>query len=130
MREIIPFCQMYDLNPPDFIQQAIKEGAVRPSCGTGPDSLPLEPEEEAKLKEMSDAYYRENWSKIILKFLRFANPHVAQGQAVSRLSLEYDPNQPVYFHAAWLKPGRNTYVIELDRFDSIDETGGEPTGET
>ena len=103
---------------------------MRPSCGTGPDSLPLEPEEEAKLKAMSDAYYRENWSKIILKFLRFANPHVAQGQAVSRLSLEYDPNQPVYFHAAWLKPGRNTYVIELDRFDSMDGTCGEPTGET
>ena len=73
---------------------------------------------------MSDNYYIENWSKIILKFMRFANPHIAQSQAVSRLSLSYDPKTPIYFHAAWLKPGKNTYVIELDHFDHIDEEDG------
>ena len=50
MREIIPFCQKYDPNAPDFLGTAIKVGAVRPSCATGPESLPMTPEEEAKVK--------------------------------------------------------------------------------
>lgn len=39
------------------------------------------------------------------------------------MSLEQDPNQPIYFYVGWLKPGRNTYVIERNYFDKINKQG-------
>ena len=68
--------------------------------------------EQEALENFTSAYYEENWSKIILDFMRYSNPHIANAQALTRLSLEQEPDQHIYFHAAWCKPGRNTYMIE------------------
>lgn len=67
-------------------------------------------EEEKIVEEITSGYYKENWDKIIMKFIKFANPHIANSEALT--SLKIDPNQHIYFHAAWLKPGRNTYIVE------------------
>ena len=49
---------------------------------------------------------------MILKYMRYTYPAIANANAMSKMSLKTGPNEPIYFHAAWLKPGRNSYVIE------------------
>lgn len=65
-----------------------------------------------KLEEFKEDYYKQNWSKLILKHLRYQNPNIANAQAMSQLSIKMNPNEQIYFHVAWLKPGRTSYVIE------------------
>ena len=76
MREVIPFCQAYDKKPPKFLQHAIDNKLVRPECAPGPNSVPLNEKEQAKIKSLSDTYYQEHWSKIIFQFLRYASPNI------------------------------------------------------
>lgn len=51
---------------------------MRERCAPGPESVPLEPNEAEIVKQMTQTYYRENWSKFILRYLRYANPNIAQ----------------------------------------------------
>ena len=53
--------------------------------------------------------------------MRYDNPNIAGAEAISRLSLAHDTKQPIYFHTAWLKPGKNSYVIEQTKFALSDE---------
>ena len=87
---------------------------MNPNCVPGPDHQVEEPtpDELKEIESVTMNYYNENWSKTILDLMRFANPHIANAQALTRLSLKQEPNQHIYFHAAWCKPGRNTYMIE------------------
>ena len=71
MREVIPFCQANDKNPPNFLQMGIDQGEVRRECTPGLSAEPLNPEEEKKIKEITDDYYQKNWSKVILKIMRY-----------------------------------------------------------
>ena len=93
---------------------AVDERLVNPYCIPGPDHEAEKPT-AAELKIIENIkmeYYMENWSKTILDFMKFSNPHIANAQALTRLSLKQEPDQHIYFHAAWCKPGRNTYMIE------------------
>ena len=56
---------------------AIKMRLVRDYAGPGPEQASLTKEEKASLKEVKEKYYKNNWSKVVLKFLRFANPNIA-----------------------------------------------------
>ena len=49
MREVIPFCQIYDKSPPDFKRLAVERKLLRPVCYQGKDSQPINKEEEKKL---------------------------------------------------------------------------------
>lgn len=113
MRAVAPFCKQYDRDPPDFLPLAIEQGLVRPNCAEGhPNKIPMNLVEKAKVEEVALEHYRANWSKLILKYLLFQNPNIANAQSMSSLSLKHKPNEQIYFHVAWLKPGRNTYVVE------------------
>ena len=80
--------------------------------------MPLNKAEQAKIEELQEEYYKENWSKVLLKFLRYAQPCIANAQAMSHLTLDVKSTERIYFHAAWLKPGRNTYVIDQMKFET------------
>lgn len=47
-------------------------------------------EEERIVEEITSGYYKENWDRIIMKFIKFSNPHVANSEALT--SLKIDPN--------------------------------------
>ena len=49
----------------------IDQGEVRYECTPGLFAEPLNPEEEKKIKEITDDYYKKNWSKVILKIMRY-----------------------------------------------------------
>ena len=68
-------------------------------------------DEKVAYETMIRDHYRLHWNKTITRFLRFQNPNIANAEALS--ALKYDESHSeVYFHCAWLKPGRNSYVIE------------------
>ena len=50
---------------------------MRVSCQPGPDALALNKKEEAMIEEIKKKYYQDNWSTVIMNFLRFANPNIA-----------------------------------------------------
>ena len=97
----------------------------------GPEQAPLNKAELEKIEEIQEEYYQENWSKVLVKFLRYAQPSIANAQAMSHLTLEVKPPERIYFHAAWLKPGRNTYVIEQMKFETeVHSTLKDPQSQT
>ena len=71
MREVIPFCKIHDNSPPRFLEMAIEQGEVRHECSPGPGVRPLNEEEKETIKKMTDDYYQKNWSKIILRIMRY-----------------------------------------------------------
>jgi len=62
------------------------------------------------VEQVTNDYYIQNWDRIIMKLMRFANPQIANFEALE--SLKIDPTEKIYFYTAWLKPGQNTYVIQ------------------
>ena len=49
----------------------IERGLVRQCCAPGPEQASLIKGEINKLEEIKEEYYRENWSKMILKYMRY-----------------------------------------------------------
>ena len=111
MKESVPYCIDNDPIAPDFVKEAIKEGKVRTYC-TGPDAEKLNEEESKLVISNRDFYYKENWHRALQSIVRYKNPTVANSEAYTLLSLKQDMNEPIFFHADFCKPGKNTYIIE------------------
>lgn len=56
-------------------------------------------------------YYEENWSKLIMKLLKYKNPLVANAHKLTSITSKIDPGTKVYFHVDWVKPGKHTYLV-------------------
>lgn len=122
MREIIPFCMDNDENPPDFAEMLFTEKVIKKRLPLNPKELT---EEQKKLLDgRKNRYYEENWSKMILKIMRFRNPLVANAHTLTSITNTIDSGSKVYFHIGWLKPGRHNFVIQHDN-DEI-QMGDEP----
>ena len=61
--------------------------------------------------KLRDKYYTENWHRALQSIVRYKNPTVANSEAYTLLSLN-EPNQPIFFHAEFCKPGKNVYMVE------------------
>ena len=46
--------------------------------------------------------------------LRFQDPKIANDLKISKHSIHQNPDQPVYVHAEFLKPGKQVYCIKYD----------------
>ena len=90
---------------------ACDSGLIRQACRPGPDAKALRPDELRIVGKEKTKYYQSNWQSLLVKFARFANPNIANANTLANLSLD-NQNQPIYFHATFLKPGRSTYIIE------------------
>ena len=75
------------------------------------------------------AYYQQFWHKALNAIIRYRHPQVANSEAYSILSLE---NEPIFFHAEFMKPGKNVFCVEYrkrqeqhtyDFFDQFDKLG-------
>ena len=51
---------------------------------------------------------------MIMKQLQYPNPLVANAHKLTSITSKIDPDSKVYFHAAFVRPGRHTYVIKHD----------------
>lgn len=46
-----------------------------------------------------------------MRFLRFQNPNIANSEVLSTLKYD-DAHNEIFFTCDFLKPGRNSYVVE------------------
>ena len=109
MREIVPFCEKNDPDPPDFLEMCVSDGSLRLDENCKPEAATLKTVEARKSK-----YYAENWSLIIMRILRYKNPLVANAHLLTSMTNKIDPGTKVYFHIDWVKPGRHTFLIQHD----------------
>ena len=111
MREIAPFCQDNDPEPPDFIEMCCKENIIKSSYTA---DLEIDEKKQALIDARKELYYRENWKTVIMVILRFKNPLVANAHQMTQITNQLDPKTKVYFHIDWLRPGKHTFVIQHD----------------
>ena len=115
MREIVPFCEEHDTEQPDFLEMCLSERRI-----VRPHAINLEQLDEKNQKIVDDRrqeYYEKNWSKVIMRIMRYKNPLIANVHMMTQLTTEIDPGTKVYFHIGWLKPGRHTFLIKHDNND-------------
>ena len=58
-----------------------------------------------------EKYYNENWSKVIMKIMRYKNPLIANAHMMTSITNKIDSESKIYFHIDWLRPGRQTFLI-------------------
>ena len=58
-----------------------------------------------------EKYYKENWSKVIMKIMRYKNPLIANAHMMTSITNKIDSESKIYFHIDWLRPGRQTFLI-------------------
>ena len=61
-----------------------------------------------------EKYYNENWSKVIMKIMRYKNPLIANAHMMTSITNKIDSESKIYFHIDWLRPGRQTFLIQHD----------------
>lgn len=66
--------------------------------------------DQVELKQ--NTYYFEHWHRIFLQMLHYKNPAVASAGNYSLLTFNSYKFQPIYFHVAFVKPGKSTYIVE------------------
>lgn len=66
MQEVIPYCMKNDEDQPDFLQECINNGKIRPYC-VGAEAEPLTYAESNALMIVKEAYYREHWHRIQIR---------------------------------------------------------------
>ena len=49
-----------------------------------------------------------------MSIMEYKHPLVANAHTITNLSTKIDPNNNVYFHIDWVKPGRHTFIVEHD----------------
>lgn len=108
MTEVIDYCIKNDANRPDFEQDCVADGSIRPSA-TGPEAVPKHPKEVEALEQKMATYYKENWHRALLSLLGYKKPYIASLENYTLISLK---TSPIYFHIDFLKPGKTTYIIE------------------
>ena len=126
MREIVPFCEDNDDEKPDFLDMCLVERLV-----TQKDLHFAEFKEKKKLKidqiveDRKNKYYKESWSKIIMRIMRYKNPLVANAHTLTNITNQIDSNQKIYFHIDWVRPGRHVFLIQHDNDDIQINDGAE-----
>ena len=65
---------------------------------------------------------------MILKLIPLKKPNIANVQSLTSVSEEFDVTEEIFFHCAFIKPGRHDYVVrfthhEFDRDTEVDEKG-------
>ena len=125
MRPVIKFVKDNDEDPPDFLQELIDEGLIRRECS--PDSSykeNLNENEEKHMRKRLDRYYEDNWPSLILLQMKYKEPCIANLEYLT----EYlnhpdsiDPNKVMYFHVAYVPPGRNYYIVKHDSDTIIED---------
>ena len=113
MRDVVEYCIKNEPKRPDFEQDCVADGSVRLSA-TGPDADAKSEEEKEAILAIRNKYYREHWHRTLLSLLRYKNPAVASMEKYSLLTLKADNRQqdPIFFHVAFVKPGKATYMVE------------------
>ena len=89
MRGIVEFCTDNDPHKPDFMSKLIDDGVVRPECA-GEKGATLTAFEAGLLKNQTESYYKDNWSKVILTIMRYKNPLIANISQITSLSDKHD----------------------------------------
>jgi len=46
-----------------------------------------------------------------MRMLRYQRPLIANAQKMTKFSLQNDPNQKIYCHIDFVKPGRQVYCV-------------------
>lgn len=87
-----------------------EEGLIRDECLVK-NGLPLDEEELKSVQKKQDEYYATYWHRIIMPFLQYRQPYVANQDEISMSTLKPTKDDPIYFHVAYVKPGRTTYVV-------------------
>lgn len=111
MQEVVPFCIEHDRARPDLKLECANQGTVRPYC-VGPDAEPLNADEREAIVAERDRYYKKNWHRVMYRMLGYKSPSVANADLYSLASLETNKDEKIYFHVDFMKPGKNTYVVE------------------
>ena len=62
--------------------------------------------------DRASKYYITEWHRIIMPLLRYNQPNVANLEDFPFSTLKLDKKETVFFHVAYVKPGRSTYVIQ------------------
>ena len=114
MTDVITVCKTHDIHKPNFIQEAIAAGKIdERRVGHGYQKNMTE-EELQFISHYEDKYYRENWQRVIMRILRYKKPLVANSHKFSAetlINLEQNPNQKVYCHFNFVRPGHQIYAI-------------------
>ncbi len=81
MRELVPFCQDNDPDPPDFVEMCYQERKIKDRFELSMETLE---EREIKIVEArTQKYYEETWSQVIMKILRYKNPLIANAHMIT-----------------------------------------------
>lgn len=49
-----------------------------------------------------------------MRIMRYRNPLVANAHMLTNITNQIDPNQKIYFHIDWVRPGRHVFLIQHD----------------
>ena len=52
-----------------------------------------------------------------MKIMRYKNPLVANAHMMTSITNKIDTEAKIYFHIDWLRPGRQTFLIQHDNED-------------
>ena len=66
-----------------------------------------------------EEFYENYWSSVIMTIMEYKQPLVANAHTITNASTKVDPNNKIYFHIDWVKPGRHTFVVEHDHTKEI-----------
>ena len=92
---------------------AVKQKKIQEHRGE-PDGIddndPLTEKELQAIQNCEDEYYRENWQAALLRMIRYQKPLIANVHKMTKFNLE-DPDQTLYAHIDFQKPGRHIYVV-------------------
>ena len=110
MVNVIEFVKKHDTNKPDFVRLLAAKNIIRDQCiGEGAEALDIS--DKIAVEQESINYYAENWHRLIMPFLRFKQPHIANAEDIALSTLKPTKDNPVFFHTSFVKPGRQTYVV-------------------
>ena len=112
MQEVVPYCMKNDLSPPNFTEECVADGLIKPKKDGR-----LTEDMQKTVQLYAEAYYQTYWQEVLLKMMRFKKPQIANAHLLTNESLQFIAEKPVYICAAWVPPGRHTYCVSYDSED-------------
>ena len=112
MQDIVEYCIKNDPVKPEFTDDCIADGSVRKEAIGKYAIDPMTDEEKDAVIVKENKYYHDNWHRALLSLIRYKNPSVANTDNYSLMTLKADPEQPIFFHVDFIKPGKASYVVE------------------
>ena len=122
MREVLDFCKKCDTDPIDLKSDAIRNGLVRPE--TKDPNVPLTENEKHYLDNQLENYYRDNWSHVVMKNLKYKNPLVVNSTYLNPQIFNLDSidvSKHPFVHVSFVKPGKHTYYVSNDHGEIEEE---------